>query len=159
MSPCSLVGCQHQGGGRKAEDFDLAAVFWLYCLSKPWLWQLPVPPGAAGLCCSALGTLSHRLLFLFLPCCGSPKHSALSWLCARGPAAWRTPAVSLRSLWMICCNIILDLLFGKSWFSIQLLHFGAFPCPVVQNLFVFWGFFPHSDSEKCFKNKTQWKLV
>lgn len=175
MSPYSLVVCRHQGGDQRAEDFDLIAVFWFYFLSSPWLWQLPLQPQGSWvvLLChcraqhpeqhSALGTLNHRLLFLFLPPLWLPKarHSVLAqctWSCCL--AGSEEPWSFLRFLWMVCCNIILYILFGNSWFSIRLLCFGAFHCLAVQGLFsglVF--FFFHSDSEKCFKNKNQWKLM
>lgn len=146
MSPCSLVVCRQQGGDWRAEGFDPIAVFWFYFLSNPWLWQLPLQPWAAGLsCCVTAGPSSQSLTVPWGPPTISSSSSScptlaspVSWLSACDPAAWQpltSHRVFLRFLGMICCNIMLDVWFGKSWFSIQLLCFGAFPCPVVQGLF------------------------
>lgn len=154
--------------GRRSKGSRL----WPHCsagilfFKQAWLWQLPLQPwgsgavllslqGPAPRAALCLGTLGHPLLFLLLspPCTQS---AALSCLRAPDAAAWHclsSPGVFLTFLWIICCNIVLYILFRKSWFSIGsvlvTVVLGLFPALLFRICLV-WVFFSHSDSEKCF---------
>lgn len=160
MSPYSLVVCQHQGGHWRAEGFDLIAVsrFLKFFFKQPLALAAPSPalgqlgcpavslqgPAPRAALCPGTPTISSSssssscpllLLFLFFL---FPKHSTVSWLSARDPAAWQC----LRSHRVFSEISGDDLLQYHIIYFIWevLVHYSAavfwgFPLPCVQGLF------------------------
>lgn len=160
MSPYSLAVCLHQGGDGKAEDFDLVAVFWFYCLSSPWLWQLPVQPWGSWVVLLCPGNpqpwaplpLPPRL-WILTACPGSVFVVLLpGW-------AWEL----LESLWDFCgwSAAMSYYIFWEVLVQYSAAAFWGFSLPCCSGFisFGFFFFFLILTVKNVLKTKDQWKLM